>query len=98
MLAIGKELFLGTMGERQMSEVVKERAKPNDLSPGNERLAVGKGVDGRMPVVLVRDDIEHPAGQLHHTERMLEPAVRCAGVDKVGERELVDVPKALKRP
>ncbi len=97
-LAIGKEPFLGRMRERQMSEVVKERAKPNDLSPCNERRAVGKDVDGRMPVVFVRDDVEYPAGQLHDAERVLEPAVRRAWVDEIGERELVNVPEALKRP
>ena len=81
-----------------MSEVVKERAKPNDLSPCNERLAVGEDVDGRVPAVLVRDDVEHPAGQLHDAERVLEPTVRRAWVDEISERELVNVPKALKRP
>ena len=36
----GKEFVPRPDGERHMSEVVKERAKPNDLSPWDERLSL----------------------------------------------------------
>lgn len=97
--AIEKELFLGRMGKRQMPEVVKEGGEPNNFSPREECFGVRENVDDiRVSVAFVRDDVEYAAGELHHPERMLEPAVRRTGVNEIRQRELMNVPKALKRP
>lgn len=50
-----------------------------------------------MAIALVGDDVEDAPGQLHDAEGMLEAAMCRSGIDEVGERELVNVPKTLER-
>jgi hypothetical protein len=81
-----------------MAKIVKQRRKANDLSPGDERFAIGEQVDFGMTVALVRDDVEDATGQFHDTEGVFEPAMGRSGIDEVSKRELVNVPEALKWP
>src|SRR5438876_880976 len=48
-------------------------------------------------VLVAHDHVVDATRQLHHAERMLKAAVRSAGVDQVGQRQLMDVAKTLKR-
>jgi hypothetical protein len=48
-------------------------------------------------LVRTRDDVVDAAGEVHDSERVLEPLVRRAGIDKVREGELVDVAEPLER-
>jgi len=82
-----------------MPEVVKERGEPNNFSPREECFGVGKNVDDvGMSVTFVRDDIEYAPGELHDSERVLEPAVCRARPNDLCQRELMTVPKPLQRP
>lgn len=97
-LAVREKLFLGGVRKWQMPEVVKQRGQTNDLPPGHERFAVGKEIEVRVAVLLVRDDVEDAAGQLHDAQGMFETAMRGAGINEVGQRQLMDVPEPLKWP
>lgn len=43
------------------------------------------------------DDVEHPGRKFHDAKGMLESTVRGAGIDEVGERQLMDVAQTLER-
>ena len=43
-------------------------------------------------VLGICDDVINATSQVHHTEGVLESAVRSGGVDKVRQSKLVDVP------
>lgn len=80
-----------------MPEVVEQGGEANHLPPGRQRFTVWKEVhDVRVAIALVGDDVEDSAGQLHHTQRVLEPPMGRARVDEIRQRELVNVPEPLK--
>ena len=77
---------------------MEQGCETNDLSPRDQRCAVGKEIDGRLTVSFMRDGVEDAARQLHHSERMFETAMRGPWVDEISQCELMNVSKALKRP
>src|SRR4051812_31177199 len=81
-----------------MAKVVKQGCETDDFLPRRERFAVGEQIHGWMTVSFVCDDVEDTASQLHHAERVFESAMRGSGVYEVCQRELMNVPEALKRP
>lgn len=83
----------------QVAGVVAERGYAHDGPPvAVVVLPRGRDVLTHRIGDLVRpgDDVVDPAGEMHDAERMLEAFVGCAGINLVGERQLVDVPQALK--
>src|SRR5437016_5325824 len=94
---VRKELLFGCVRKRQVTEVVEERRKANDLSPCRKRFGIGKDIERAIAIAFVSDDVEHAAGEFHDSERVLEPAMRCSWIDQVCQRKLVNVAKPLKR-
>jgi hypothetical protein len=50
-----------------------------------------------VDVLLGGDDPKDPVRKFHHTKRMLKPVVGSTRVDEMRQRQLMNVPKALKR-
>lgn len=83
-----------------MPDVVTESGDPHGGAPVavcfvavlGDRLADGVG-----DLVGPGDDVVDPTGQVHDPERVLEAPVGGAGVNHVGERQLMDVAQSLER-
>jgi hypothetical protein len=98
--AAGKQLVLGSMGERQVTEVVTQRRHSDRRAPvvADPPLVMDLREhipDRRMDVLAVCDDIEDPSGQLHHTQRVLKAAMGSPRIDQISQGKLVHVPQSL---
>src|SRR5437588_12375711 len=62
------------------------------------RVASGGGDDVAYvgDPVVAGDDVVDTAGEVHDAERVFEALVGCAGIDEIGEGELVDVAQPLE--
>jgi len=55
-------------------------------------------ISERMASQGVKDNVENPPSKFHDAERVLEAAMRCAGIHQIRHGQLVDVTKPLEWP
>lgn len=84
-----------------MADVMAECCHPKDSAPVSKLFSIRELwqelTNGVGQVLILRHNIENPTGQFHHAKRVLKPAVGCAGIDQISQRELVNMPEALER-
>src|SRR5437762_14073764 len=88
---------LGTMRERDVAEVMAECSHTDDGSPVIELLV---GWEERLDFGvsrMTRNHVENPTREIHHAEAVLKAMMCRAGIDEVGQRQLVNAPQSLKR-
>src|SRR5437764_4366214 len=94
---------LCSMREGDMPQIVAECSHADDRTPVLV-FRIG-GISGRKdlteppggtPVLSADENVEHPAGEIHHPETVLEPFVCCSGIDQPRECKLVNVAESLK--
>ena len=97
----GQKFLFGSMRKREVANIMAKGCHSQYATPISQLIGIGQGIQ-QIPdliryVVRIRNDVKDPSCKFHDPERMLQPLVGCARVDKVGKCELVDVAQPLER-
>src|ERR1700709_1011506 len=83
-----------------MADVMAKCGHPKHSTPVPQLFSVQKLwkklTNGVGQILILCDNIENPAGQLHYAKRVFEPAMGCAGINQISQRELVNISEALE--
>lgn len=82
-----------------MPEVVTQSRHAENSTPIRKLIVSGDYTTYlAIQIPVGSDDVKYSLSKFHHTERMLEPSMRCTWIDQMGQGKLMDMPQTLKRP
>ncbi len=100
--SIRKQFFLGCVGERKVPDVMTKSGHAQDTAPVRQLIALLELWQTRTDMVgyvfATGYNVEYTTREFHYAKRMLESLVRCSGVDKIGQGELMDMAQPLESP
>ena len=81
-----------------MPKVVAQCGHPQNSAPISKLVSTRDDVSNSwVDIIFRRDDPKRTLRQFHYAERVLKPLVGRAGIHQVRQRQLMNMPKTLKR-